>query len=277
MPFELDDDSRIVWRAAKRLIEELPKDIRGEAEILLFVMHDVLADQDDLGVDVENLPDRPMLTNLASICPVGGVKIRFLVPLPGWYSYFSDVQPSFQDVITILKQSEQSASPNVVRLYAFISLAVFQIALGRQTGRISPQVLAQENLWMDLDDNHLWTTLANGITQILLQSHKGHRWDEIIKWLRYGAPLYAAPESGMPAEDAARWLRTWETIPGFSGERTKLLEARRRRALLSQLEIDPAATTETAEELLRKIDSEHPAHPWVTRIEHAGDRQPPAV
>ncbi|HVJ92666.1 MAG TPA: hypothetical protein VM580_22855, partial [Labilithrix sp.] len=130
-------------------------------------------------------------------------------------------------------------------------------------------------------DNDPWRGRAERLKSIW----DNRNADPALKtWARLDAPLLAAPESGLDAENANAWLEAFSAI--FSEDewklvRVQLMERRRARILaarggvlpwgdVDQFDLDAEAKNQVAQEL-REIRKKSPNHTWHTLIERDPD------
>ncbi|NMO13944.1 hypothetical protein HPC49_08800 [Pyxidicoccus fallax] len=153
-----------------------------------------------------------------------------------------------------------------------------QLAKGRSSPGRDAGRLARHFLWLviqicqhravkepvEWDHPPSWTALAEQLGELARpQVHGSPRQQRCASWASTDAPLIAAPESGLPEEDASDFLSALIPTLGASWS-VKELRARRLARLSSipgrtRLNFDP-------EQALVQLDGAAPAHPFVQAL-----------
>lgn len=112
-----------------------------------------------------------------------------------------------------------------------------------------------------------WQRIRKVVSDLYRPTLRSHRIAVVREWANLGAPLLAAPETGMASDSARYWLCLWDGTANSVDRlevQQRLSEFRIKRA---QAILGPNSTAEDAKNLLKDIDARNPDHAWVQMIE----------
>ena len=246
---------------------------RQMAELLTSV-HDVVVDMKDEELEhpgpltdfEQHLCFTEQLSTIAS-----GEGVRFMSPEPNWLAVserkmlVGNYGVLAQQMFPILQSQE---GLNALNVYCLSVVICTNRARHRQPDWDDVQRVAQSTGWGRPKLGA--KPAAIGIVRDYLQrttalKFRGRRWQAVQAWLRYGVPLYAAPESGMTEEEAGEWLSLF--TDEIEADRTGLRAVRRHRAGLALQKAGKPSDAASVEALLQQIDRETPpTHAWLRLI-----------
>lgn len=235
--------------------------------VMVSALYDIVMDEEDSFISLDTTPF------LNPILVTAIFDQEFPVPLPAWTMTY-DLRTTLQFLESII----ESAPIQVVGIEefcwicGFILFAISSIFHGRQMPSYQSYMdkIRNDRAPSDSPDGYreqYWKMVNDTVALFYYPPLVGHRAAVAREWANLGAPLLAAPESGMSSGSASHWLHAWDGTDN-STERTevcqRLSEFRMKRA---QAALGAEGTEAAARELLNKIDAECPDHAWVTLIE----------
>lgn len=179
----------------------------------------------------------------------------FVWPLPDWdgFTDFEIFSARWRKVLSeaniISEESKGDAfewtSQSTQRMIGMIARLFLGVAIDVADHRAEAAIPEPERSWEHLAQ------------QLQALSHAGEkrgtyrRNQHIVEWARTRAPLLAAPESGLAAEDANEFLRALENAHVIDADAA--VRARESRAIVAvRKKIEPAFNDEETEQLIRK-------------------------
>ncbi|MBL9009231.1 MAG: hypothetical protein JNJ46_33535 [Myxococcales bacterium] len=276
---ELTPTQRLQTPEIRVTVRELPdalfidQDQAAVAAELFVKLHDIVVDEEDARYQ---LTDEPALPDHLS---VNYADFNHRIALPGWPSSVDSLlhTNALERGISWLKLGnkpvvhEQNWDPWLV-FCGFFMNACTDIRARRIQCHI-PDYVNSIRLRMKPESRdsefleELYRSLSHTVAEANNSRYAGRRARAIREWVNLAGPLFAAPETGMSSERAARWLRAWDHSPSNTDDPAACKRLSAFRLKRAQLSLGGETTPEKAREFLDGIDAKHPDHPWVRRIE----------
>ena len=257
----------------KRLLANLSNVLNPHIEAtlcdMIFILRDIVADEDD---------DQSLQGNVDPILQKSVLFViektkRFSIPIPAW--------PSSEDSLLSMRCLTGIHKVNALGIKyidpfslicGFILFSTLEIFYKRKESSAEEYVARlQQNLPTGdpkfAYQQNFWNMLSEMVRELYAAPFRGRRAAALQQWMNLGAPLFAAPDSGMSSESAAHWLRAWKNTAGDVSQPEacrRLSEFRLKRARRS---LGMKSTPRQAQDLIQEINEAHSSHVWVKRIE----------
>lgn len=236
----------------------LPEPVR----LLLEAAHDVKADEDD----GEARADMPYVA-----FPFGATSVRLrehelLIdwPVPSWRTFLD---------WRLMEQAWTQAWEGMRRSFATLDVDFGTLALSAIAHTMleaTLRVAANRDPDVQLHAGDLresWRNIGGSIAEISGSRRPGARWRALADWSISAAPLYAAPESGLPPELASAFLDGWRLRVASDDDswrrvREEVRKLRTKRLIDATLRAAPGRPVNVSTGLLLQLEHMEPEHPW---------------
>lgn len=275
---ELTETQKIQTPDISVTVRELPDGLfidqgqAAEAAELLVKLHDIVVDETD--TQYQSIDEPVWIEHLSANC----VDFSYWLPLPGW--------PSSVDLLLHVYAAKKSEWLSLVGrpvadprnrdpwtvFCGFILNACLAIRSRRRQYHI-PDYVNAISLRLKPEDRdsefleELYRSLSRTVAEANDSRYAGRRARAVREWVNLAGPLFAAPETGMSSERAARWLRAWDRSPSNMHDPAACKRLSAFRLRRAQLSLGGETTPEQARAFLDGIDAKNLDHPWVRRIE----------
>lgn len=250
---------------------------------MLTSLHDSVVDENDIelertGIEL-NIEHHLCFTEQLAVKVKDSDQI-FMAPEPNWLTVF-ELKMLVGNYGVIAEQMlgylDTQKARTAINVYCLALIICANRALFRQPNWdfVSPIVKSPEWSQRKLGlERFAIRTARDYLSRIRSRHYRGHRWQAVDAWARYGVPLYAAPESGMTEEEAGEWLSLF--ADAIEQDRDQLRAVRRHRAKLALHKAERSCEPADVDMLLNHIDAQVPAtHAWLRLIERRAS--PPAT
>lgn len=275
---ELTPTQRIQTPDVSVTVSELPDALfidQNQAVVAaeLFVkFHDLVIDETD--TQSQSIDEPAWLEHLSVHC----VDSSYRLPLPGWPSSvdlllhaFAAKKSDWLDLGIRPVADQRNWDPWTVCCGFLVNSCI--VIRARRIQCHIPDYVNSIRLRMKPDGRlsefleELYRSLSDTVAEANDSRYAGRRARAVREWVNLAGPLFAAPETGMSSERAARWLRAWDRSPSNTDDPAACKRLSAFRLKRAQFALGGETTTEKAREFLDGIDAKHPDHPWVRRIE----------
>ncbi len=275
---ELTETQKIQTPHISVTVRELPDALfidqgqAAEAAELFVKLHDIVVDETD--TQYQSIDEPAWLEHLSVNC----VDSSYWLPLPGW--------PSSVDLLIHVYAAKKSewlslvgrpvADPRNWDPWTVFCGFVLNACLAIRARRRQYHILDYVNaisLRLKPEDRdsefleQLYRSLSQTVAEANDSRYAGRRARAVREWVNLAGPLFAAPETGMSSDRAARWLRAWDRSPSNTDDPAACKRLSAFRLKRAQASLGSGATATEAQKHLDEIDAKHPKHPWVAVIE----------
>lgn len=248
----------------------------GSGLVGLFTsLHDLIVDQNDMELDrqeeIIEFQNHLCFTQQLAV-RIKDSNLAFMAPEPNWLAVYElKMLVGNYGVIAgqMLPDLDEQKARTAINVYCLALVICANRALLRHPDwdRIYPIIKSQEWGQRKLgEERFAIRTAREYLARLRSRHYRGRRWQAVEAWVRYGVPLYAAPESGMTEEEAGEWLSLF--ADAIEQDRDQLRAVRRYRAKLALQNADRPCEPADVDKLLDYIDANVPStHAWLRLIE----------